>query len=166
MSAQGTNEVNQAKFVKPKSQEPRKKFGTGDGGRGRQDKPHNSKFKYDNNSRPKFDGGKQGGARRDQGNSGYQMRFMKDKDDDEADNGRRSKPMRPKENKQQTIQQPDKTRTQLRFEKEQKTVKKKQAGNKKKESSRPQVRVKRANNINYTKEYLNGAFDYYEDYYE
>ena len=165
MSAQGTNEVNQAKFVKPKSQETRKKFGTGDGGKGRQDKPHNSKFKYDNSSRPKFDGGRQGGVKRDQGNNGYQMRFMKDKDDDEADNGRRSKPMRPKENKQQTIQL-DKTRTQLRFEKEQKTVKKKQAGNKKKESSRPQVKVKRANNINYTKEYLNGAFDDYEDYYE
>jgi hypothetical protein len=51
----------------------------------------------------------------------------------------------------------------LRLEREQKSIKKKQ--NKKKESNRPQQRVKRANNINYTKSYANGDFDdMFDDY--
>ena len=53
----------------------------------------------------------------------------------------------------------------LRIEKEQKTMKKKQQ-NKKKESNRPQPKVKRANNVNYTRNYANGDYDDYEDYYD
>ena len=52
----------------------------------------------------------------------------------------------------------------LRLEKEQKTMLKKQ--NKKKETSRPQPKQKRSNNVNYTKNYNNGAYDDYEDFYD
>lgn len=86
------------------------------------------------------------------------------KDDDDEDNSRRSKPSRPKESKS-GVAMPDKNKVQLRLEKEQKSMKKKQQ-NKKKESNRPQPRVKRANNINYTKNYANGVYDDYEDYYD
>lgn len=86
------------------------------------------------------------------------------KDDDDEDSSRRSKPSRPKESKS-GVAVPDKSKVQLRLEKEQKSMKKKQQ-NKKKESSRPQPRIKRANNINYTKNYANGAYDEYEDYYD
>ena len=73
------------------------------------------------------------------------------KDEDEEDNGRRSKPSRPKESKP-SVAIPDKNKTMLRIEKEQKTMKKKQQS-KKKESNRPQPKVKRANNVNYTRNY-------------
>lgn len=81
---------------------------------------------------------------------------------DEEDRGRRSKPSRPKESKP-TIAIPDKNKVQMRLEKEQKSVKKKQ-NNKKRESSRPQPKQKRSSNINYTKNYANGAYDDYEDF--
>ena len=45
----------------------------------------------------------------------------KDKDDDEEDRGRRSKPSRPKENKP-SVAIPDKNKVQMRLEKEQKSV--------------------------------------------
>ena len=53
----------------------------------------------------------------------------------------------------------------LRLEKEQKSMKKKQQ-TKKKESNRPQPKVKRANNVNYTRSYANGDYDDYDDYYD
>lgn len=83
------------------------------------------------------------------------------KDEDEEDYGRRSRPSRPRESKP-SIAIPDKDKTMLRLEKEQKTMKKKQQQSKKKESNRPQQRVKRANNINYTRSYANGDFDDYD----
>ncbi len=86
------------------------------------------------------------------------------KDEDDEDNGRRSKPTRPKESKP-SVSIPDKNKTMLRIEKEQKTMKKKQQS-KKKESNRPQPKVKRANNVNYTRNYANGDYDDYEDYYD
>lgn len=86
------------------------------------------------------------------------------KDDDEDDNSRRSKPSRPKESKT-GVSIPDKNKAMLRLEKEQKTIKKKQQS-KKKESNRPQPKQKRANNVNYTKNYVNGDYDDYEDYYD
>lgn len=86
------------------------------------------------------------------------------KDEDDEDNSRRSKPSRPKESKP-SVAIPDKNKTMLRIEKEQKTMKKKQQS-KKKESNRPQPRVKRANNVNYTRNYANGDYDDYEDYYD
>ncbi len=94
-------------------------------------------------------------------NYGGAPKFSK-KDDDEEDRGRRSKPSHPKENKPSVVI-PDKNKVQMRLEKEQKSMKKKQ-NNKKRESSRPQPKQKRSNNINYTKNYANGAYDDYEDY--
>ncbi|MBO5508956.1 MAG: hypothetical protein J5962_00705 [Lachnospiraceae bacterium] len=96
--------------------------------------------------------------RYDKGRS-YTPKFA-GKDDDEEDYGRRSKPSRPKESKP-SVSIPDKDKAMLRIEKEQKSIKKKQQ-NKKKESNRPQQRVKRANNINYTRSYANGDFDDYD----
>ena len=86
------------------------------------------------------------------------------KDDDDEDNSRRSRSYKPKESKP-AVAIPDKDKTMLRIEKEQKTIKKKQQS-KKKESNRPQQKVKRANNINYTRSYANGDYDDYEDYYD
>lgn len=94
-------------------------------------------------------------------NYGASPKFPK-KDEDEEDRGRRSKPSRPKENKP-TVSIPDKNKVQMRLEKEQKSVKKKQ-NNKKRESNRPQPRQKRSSNINYTKNYANGAYDDYDDF--
>ncbi|MDD6401783.1 MAG: hypothetical protein PUG10_09285 [Lachnospiraceae bacterium] len=95
-------------------------------------------------------------------NRGYNRGFS-GKDEDEENNGRRSKPSRPKESKP-GVAIPDKNKTMLRLEKEQKTMLKKQ--NKKKETSRPQPKQKRSNNVNYTKNYNNGAYDDYEDFYD
>ena len=94
-------------------------------------------------------------------NYGGAPKFPK-KDEEEEDRSRRSKPTHPKESKP-TVSIPDKNKVQMRLEKEQKSVKKKQ-NNKKRESNRPQPRQKRSNNINYTKNYANGAYDDYEDF--
>jgi len=96
-------------------------------------------------------------------NKGYSQPRFPSKDEDDEDNSRRSKPSRPKESKP-TVAIPDKNKVQLRLEKEQKSMKKKQT--KKKESNRPQPKVKRANNVNYTKNYANGDYDDYDDYYD
>ena len=109
-------------------------------------------------------GGKFSNNRPDR-NKGYSSApKFSSKDDDEEDNGRRSKSFRPKESKP-SVSIPDKNKTMMRLEKEQKGIKKKQQS-KKKESSRPQPKVKRANNVNYTREYANGAYDDYDDYYD
>ncbi len=109
-------------------------------------KPYNKQDRFDKNKSygngPRFSG--------------------KDKDDDEEDNSRRSKPQRPKENKPSAAI-PDKNKVQLRLEKEQKSMKKKQQ-TKKKDSTRPQPKVKRSNNVNYIRNYANGDYDDYEAY--
>ncbi len=88
------------------------------------------------------------------------------KDEDEEDLGRRSKPQRPRENKSQaSASVGEKNKAMIRLEKEQKNMKKKQQ-NKKKESTRQKPKIKRANNVNYTRSYANGDFDDYEDYYD
>lgn len=57
-------------------------------------------------------------------------------------------------------QQPDKFDTIKRIEKEQKAVKKKKDNQKAKSANaRPQIHVKRSNNIDWTKEYENDSFD-------
>jgi len=96
-------------------------------------------------------------------NKGYSQPRFPNKDEDDEDNSRRSKSSKPKESKP-SVSIPDKNKVQLRLEKEQKSMKKKQT--KKKESSRPQPKVKRANNVNYTKNYANGDYDDYDDYYD
>ena len=56
--------------------------------------------------------------------------------------------------------------TQQRLEKEKKAMQKKSKDNKKKnQQARPQVRVKRTNNIDWTKEYENDSFDDDDMYY-
>ena len=94
------------------------------------------------------------------GNKNYTPRYSPRDKDDEEENVRRSRPSRPKDNKS-SVSIPDKNKTMLRLEKEQKSIKKKQ--NKKRESSRPQPKVKRANNVNYTRSYANGDYDDYFD---
>lgn len=187
MSVQGTNEGGSGfKSAPGRTADSHKRFHSGEGERRTGERPFNSnrferssgqgqktdrprydkdRPRYDKDrprydkDRPRYDKDRPQGRRdNDYG------RFMKDKDDDDRESARRSRPVRPKENKP-AVSQPDKTKTQLRLEKEQKTIKKKKDySTKKKESSRPQPKVKRANNINYTREYMNGAFDDYEDY--
>ncbi|MCM1272864.1 MAG: hypothetical protein NC225_08040 [Clostridium sp.] len=138
--------------------------GTNDGGSGM----NRAKGKYNgpkkSGTRNAFEAGNGGYSNRKpkQGNSKYQPRYS-GKDEDDDDNGKRSRPSRPKENKN-GVSLPDKNKTMLRLEKEQKSIKKKQS--RKKESSRPQPKVKRANNVNYTRSYANGDYDDYEEYYE
>lgn len=146
-SRYGKSGDGQSRYNRPEGDRPRgprpegagsnPRFNKGEGGY--EKKPYDKNRSY--NSVPKFSG----------------------KDEDEEDNGRRSKSFRPKENKP-SVSIPDKNKVQIRIEKEQKSMMKKQ--NKKKESNRPQPRVKRANNVNYTKNYANGDYDDYEDYYD
>lgn len=57
-------------------------------------------------------------------------------------------------------QQPEKVDIVKRLEKEKKVMKKKSAANNHKEkNARPQVKIKRTNNIDWTKEYENDSFD-------
>ncbi|MBD5097809.1 MAG: hypothetical protein HDT40_12620 [Lachnospiraceae bacterium] len=132
--------------------------GTNDIGSGK-NKPKRDYTKPGAANGPKYQKkGEKGGG---YGNKSYTPRYSpKDKDDDEEENGRRSRPSRPKDNKS-SVSIPDKNKTMLRLEKEQKSIKKKQ--NKKRESSRPQPKVKRANNVNYTRSYANGDYDDYFD---
>lgn len=171
MSAQGTNDGGSEYKSRPRtSGDSRRRFDSKEGGRSQGERQFNNGSRYDRSTRPKSDKPKFDRTKSDRNRPATGRRdndygkFMKDKDDDERDNSRRSKPTRPKENKS-AIAQPDKAKTQLRLEKEQKTMKKKQDfSSKKKESSRPQPKKKRSNNINYTREYMNGAFDDYEVY--
>ena len=129
------------------------------GGYQKQDNGQGGKPRYN-----KTEGGRPPKSDHYDKNRGYnsQPRFP-NKDEDDEDNSRRSKPSRPKESKP-TVSIPDKNKVQLRLEKEQKSMKKKQS--KKKESNRPPPKVKRANNVNYTKNYANGDYDDYDDYYD
>lgn len=149
------------RFPKPDRQGSRGERQTGgerqpNGNRSYGDRPHGERTNGD-----KPYGDRPPKSERPSRNYGGAPKFPK-KDEDEEDRGRRSKPSRPKENKP-TIAIPDKNKVQMRLEKEQKSVKKKQ-NNKKRESSRPQPKQKRSSNINYTKNYANGAYDDYEDF--
>ncbi len=56
--------------------------------------------------------------------------------------------------------QPDKADIAMRFEKEKKIMQKKKQDNKKNnQSQRHQVKVKRSNNIDWTREYENDSYD-------
>ncbi len=124
----------------------------------RQDNAQGGKPRYNKN-----EGGRTAKPDHYDKNKGYSQPRFSGKDEDDEDNSRRSKPSRPKESKP-SVSIPDKNKVQLRLEKEQKSMKKKQS--KKKESSRPQPKVKRANNVNYTRNYANGDYDDYDDYYD
>ena len=179
MATQGTNEngssMNKGRngndFKKPyqgrrtngERTEDGKRYSKGEGRSGDRNgkfsKPgtnQNSKYNHHDGSRP---------TRPDRGGKGYNsVPKFAGKDDEEEDTGRRSKPSRPKESKP-SVSIPDKNKTMMRLEKEQKGIKKKQQS-KKKESSRPQPKVKRANNVNYARNYANGDYDDYDDYYD
>lgn len=145
---------------------PRSEFRNDRQGEGRGEKPRFQKTSDGGNFQKKFDRNEGNGynksERYDRNKNYNSVPRFPNKDEDEEDNGRRSKPSRPKENKP-SVAIPDKNKVQLRLEKEQKSMKKKQQS-KKKESARPQPRVKRSNNVNYTKNYANGDYDDYEDY--
>lgn len=124
---------------------------------------------YQGGGKPnRFDGNRQ--ARPDRNDKPVRQRSynsspkISGKDDDDEDNVKRSRPSKPKESKSGVVI-PDKNKTMLRLEKEQKGIKKKQQS-KKKESNRPQPKVKRANNVNYTRNYANGDYDDYDEYYD
>ena len=108
--------------------------------------------------------------------SGYQGRYQnqntfrpKDKDDDYESRPRVSKPRRTdKDDDLSRIreQQTDKLIIMKKLEKEQKAMKKKSEEKKRSQSSRPMPKQKRSKNINYTRQYENGMFEDYEDWYE
>lgn len=89
---------------------------------------------------------------------------MKDKDADYENEKRKFAPResKPKE------KQPEKAVLTNRFEKEKKAVQKKSEANRKGKpgSSKPQVRVKRTNNIDWTREYENDSYDDDDTYYD
>ena len=112
----------------------------------------------------------QGQGRPDRNNNAGKFRkdsgtgYDKDKD---LDNEGRAKHRQssPKDSGKAKELQTDKFETIKRLEREQKTIKKKEESKKKTEKQRPQQKVKRANNVNYTKAYENGMYDDYEDMY-
>lgn len=104
-----------------------------------------------------------GNAQRYDKKKNYAPRFPS-KDEDDEDNSRRSHSSRPKETKS-GVAIPEKDKTKLRLEMEKKKKKSKQQ-NREKGSNRPQPRLKRQNNVNYTRSYANGDYDDYEDYYD
>lgn len=156
MAAQGTND-NGSGRNKTRSEISNQRTKTDErGNRNRYAKPAGKE--YSKTTKYSKSGDKAGSYE----NRSYSSRYnSRDKDEDEDDVKRRSKPSRPKDNKS-SVAVPDKNKAMLRLEKEQKSMKKKQS--KKKESSRPQPKVKRANNINYTRSYANGDYDDYDDY--
>ena len=129
------------------------KRGTETGDRGVR-KPN---FKSQGQGRPERNNGA-GKFRKDSG-SGYN----KDKD---LDNEGRAKQRQSSSRDSGKVKelQTDKFETINRLEREQKTIKKKEESKKKTEKQRPQQKVKRANNVNYTRAYENGMYDDYEDF--
>lgn len=97
---------------------------------------------------------------------GYQGRpqgggYYKDKDEDYDNAGKREqkKLVAPSRDKGKELQ-PDKSDIALRLEKEKKAMqKKKQESKRGNQSPKPQKRVKRSNNIDWTREYENDSYD-------
>lgn len=149
-------------------QDGQNRYGKSADGQDRYNKPEGDRSRggRTDGSSPRFNKNEGGYAKKpyDKNRTYNSVPKFSGKDEDEEDNSRRSKSFRPKENKP-SVSIPDKNKVQIRIEKEQKSMMKKQQ-NKKKESNRPQPRVKRANNVNYTKNYANGDYDDYEDYYD
>ena len=117
-------------------------------------------FKSQGQGRPERSNNNVGKFRKDSG-TGYN----KDKDlDNEGRAKHRQSSSKDSGSKVKELQT-DKFETIKRLEREQKTIKKKEESKKKTEKQRPQQKVKRANNVNYTKAYENGMYDDYEDMY-
>lgn len=90
--------------------------------------------------------------------------YDKDKDSDYEKKEVRKKPQSSSKDKVKE-QQPDKMEVVKRLEKEKKAMQKKSQDKKKNQSARPQVRVKRTNNVDWTREYENDSFDDDDMYY-
>lgn len=116
-------------------------------------------FKSQGQGRPDRNSNNAGKFRKDSG-SGYN----KDKDLDNEGRAKHRQSSSKDSGKVKELQT-DKFETIKRLEREQKTIKKKEESKKKTEKQRPQQKVKRANNVNYTKAYENGMYDDYEDMY-
>ena len=110
------------------------------------------KDKGRNNSKPNYN-------KRPQGRNGY-SNFQKDKDDDYEPKKFESK-KRVSSNKDKIKEiQTDKADIAKRLEKEKKVMQKKKQDNKKNHQlQRPQTKVKRSNNIDWTREYENDSYD-------
>ena len=94
---------------------------------------------------------------------GYGNQFGKDdEDEDEKRFPRKRVPSKPKVDAGAV--QPDKTRTAERVALEKKVVKKKSSTCNEKKKARPQPKQKRQAHKNFTKAYLEGEYDDYEDY--
>lgn len=104
------------------------------------------------------------------GQNRYQGSFRpKDKDEEEDNKPRMSRPRRSEKNDELSKikeQQPDKLIIIKKLEKEQKAIKKKSEEKRRTQSSRPMPKQKRSKNINYTRQYENGMYEDYEDWYE
>ena len=104
------------------------------------------------------------------GKNRYQNSFQpKDKDEEYDSKPRMSKPRRSQKNDELAKikeQQPDKLVIMKKLEKEQKAMKKKSEEKRKTQSSKPMPKQKRSKNINYTRQYENGMYEDYEDWYE
>ncbi len=127
--------------------------------------------KGQNGERPRRDG-KDGRENREfrRDNGRYQNSFKpKDKDEEYDSKPRMSKPRRTEKNDDLARikeQQPDKIIIMKKLEKEQKAMKKKSEEKKRTQSSRPMPKQKRSKNINYTRQYENGMYEDYDDWYE
>lgn len=125
------------------------KSGANGGGNGyrKPNKPYQAKD--GNHSKPAYKKNSQGG-------------YGKDKDEDDYDRNKKHEPKKRlsvSKEKSKDIQ-PDKADIAMRFEKEKKIMQKKKQDNKKNnQSQRHQVKVKRSNNIDWTREYENDSYD-------
>lgn len=96
----------------------------------------------------------------------FSQPYDKDSDYDKKDTRRKPQNTAKDKDSRNKEQQPDKMEVVKRLEKEKKAVQKKSKDNRKKnQQARPQVRVKRTNNIDWTKEYENDSFDDDDMYY-
>ena len=116
---------------------------------------------YAGGGRKPSQGQRQGGYKRPTQQGGRTRVFDKDSDYDKRETHRRPSPVKEKPKEQQT----DKMEVVKRLEKEKKAVQKKKQNTKKNQQARPQVRVKRTNNIDWTREYENDSFDDDDMYY-
>ena len=132
------------------------KSGANGGGNGyrKPNKPYQAKD--GNHSKPAYKKNSQGGY----GN--YQGGYGKDKDEDDYDRNKKHEPKKRlsvSKEKSKDIQ-PDKADIAMRFEKEKKIMQKKKQDNKKNNQSQlHQVKFKRSNNIDWTREYENDSYD-------
>lgn len=130
----------------------------GNGSTSHSDGYHNSaktQKKYENGR-----DSKQYYKKRPQNNGGYGA-FQKDMDEDEYEHKKFESKKRNFSSNKDKIKdlQPDKMDITKRFEKEKKVMQKKKQDKKNHQQSRPQTRVKRSNNVDWTREYENDSYD-------